>query len=77
MQWPVDASNDPDLEKLSANYPNIRFITVPRIGTQEPQNDFEGQWEVVNPETAGQFSAVGYFFWSPVTSDLGSASWSH
>ena len=71
MQWPVDASNDPDLEKLSANYPNIRFITVPRIGTQEPQNDFEGQWEACNPETAGQFSAVGYFFGRQLHQTLG------
>ncbi len=71
MQWPVDASNDPDLEKLSANYPNIRFITVPRIGTQQPQTDFEGQWEPCTPETTGQFSAVGYFFGRQLHQTLG------
>jgi sialate O-acetylesterase len=62
MQWSVNASNDPDLERLSANYPQIRLITVPRVGTQEPQYDFEGQWEECSGDTVGGFSAVGYFF---------------
>ena len=62
MQWSVNASNDPDLEKLTAHYPDIRFITVPRIGTQEPQEDFNGLWEQCTPETVAEFSAVGYYF---------------
>ena len=62
MQWSVDQANDPDLEKLTANFPNIRLITVPQVGTQQPQYDFEGQWEACSPQTVGQFSAVGYFF---------------
>ena len=33
-----------------------------RVGTQEPQNNFKGQWARCSPETVGQFSAVGYFF---------------
>ena len=62
MQWSVNAANDPDLEKLSADYPQIRLVTVPRVGTQVPMDDFEGQWEECSPETVGNFSAVGYFF---------------
>ena len=62
MQWSINASNDPDLEKLTAHYPNIRLVTVPRVGTQKPQFDFEGQWQPCSPETVGNFSAVGYFF---------------
>lgn len=62
MQWSVDQANDPDLEKLTAKFPKIRLITVPRVGTQEPQDDFEGEWQQCSPETVGQFSAVGYFF---------------
>ena len=42
MQWPVDSANDSDLEKLTAKFANIRLITVPQVGTQEPQNDFGG-----------------------------------
>ena len=62
MQWPVSSANDPDLETLTANFPNIRLITVPRVGIQEPQNSFEGAWEACTPTSARDFSAVGYFF---------------
>lgn len=62
MQWAVAAARDADLEIATANYPNIRLLTVPQLGTQEPQNNFEGQWEVCSPQTVPQFSAVGYFF---------------
>ncbi|MCA9084660.1 MAG: sialate O-acetylesterase [Planctomycetaceae bacterium] len=62
MQWPVASSNDADLEILTANYPQIRLITVPQVGTQEPQNDFNGAWAACTPETVRDFSAVGYYF---------------
>ncbi len=62
MQWSVNASYDPDLEKLSANFPKIRLISVPQVGTQEPQDTFNGMWQLCTPETVGGFSAVGYFF---------------
>ena len=62
MQWAVGQANDGDLESLAANFPQIRLISVPQVGTQEPQSDFNGKWELCTPETAKQFSAVGFFF---------------
>ena len=62
MQWSVQQSNDADLESLTANYPNIRMISVPQVGTQEAQDDFTGSWQACTPEVAKQFSAVGYYF---------------
>ncbi len=62
MAWPVARANDPDLESMTANYPNIRLISVPQVGTQEPQDDFDGAWQACTPETVKEFSAVGYFF---------------
>ncbi len=62
MAWSVDRANDADLEIAAADYPNIRIISVPQVGTQEPQSDFRGQWQKCTPETVGTFSAVGYFF---------------
>ena len=62
MQWSVSQANDGDLETRTAKYPRIRLISVPQVGTQEPQVNFNGQWEVCSPDTVGQFSAVGYFF---------------
>lgn len=62
MQWSVNASNDPDLERAAANFPQVRMVNVPQVGTQEPQWNFNGKWQVCTPETVGNFSAVGYFF---------------
>ena len=63
MQWSVAQSNDPDLERLAANYPNIRMINFPQTGSQEPiWSHDDRKWKVCNPENVSQFSAVGYFF---------------
>jgi len=62
MEWEVKQSNDADLEVKTAKFPKIRFISVPRFGTQEPQDNFEGSWKVCAPNTVGILSAVGYYF---------------
>jgi sialate O-acetylesterase len=62
MEWPVAASNDPDLEIAATDFPQIRMISVPLLGTQEPRSTFVGEWKVCKPDTARDFSAVGYFF---------------
>lgn len=71
MQWAVSQSYDPDLEIPTANYPNIRLITVPQVGTQELQDDFAGQWEICTPDTVSEFSAVGYYFGRQLHQTLG------
>jgi sialate O-acetylesterase len=62
MQWPLTLAVDGDLEIAAATDPNIRLITVPNLGTQEPQQSFKGEWQTAQPGTVGWFSAVGYFF---------------
>lgn len=62
MAWSVSGADDADLETMTADYPRIRLISVPQVGTQEPQKDFRGEWQVCSPRTVGGFSAVGYFF---------------
>lgn len=62
MAWQVSNANDADLEMLSSNYPEIRLISVPQLGTQEPQRDFSGSWAAADPTTVKDFSAVGFFF---------------
>jgi sialate O-acetylesterase len=71
MQWSVNQSNDPDLEKAAAKFPNIRLISVPQVGTQEPQWNFNGTWQQCSPETVGNFSAVGYCFGRQLHQTLG------
>lgn len=51
-----------DVEILTANYPEIRLISVPNVASQEPLDDFEGKWETCSPETVADFSAIGYMF---------------
>jgi sialate O-acetylesterase len=71
MRWSVNEANDPDLEKAAAKFPGIRFVSVPNVGTQEPQWNFNGTWEACTPETVGGFSAVGYFFGRQLHQTLG------
>ena len=71
MAWSVNQANDPDLEKAAATFPTIRLISVPQVGTQEPQWNFTGKWAACTPETVGEFSAVGYFFGRQLHQTLG------
>lgn len=71
MQMEVGGSNDGDLEPLAANFPRVRLISVPQVGTQEPQDDFKGRWEVCTPATVKGFSAVGFFFGRQLHQTLG------
>jgi sialate O-acetylesterase len=71
MAWSVNQANDPDIEKAAAKFPNIRFVSVPQLGTQEPQWNFNGKWATCTPETVGDFSAVGYFFGRQLHQTLG------
>jgi sialate O-acetylesterase len=71
MAWSVNQTKDPDLEKAAANFPNIRLVAVPQVGTQEPQWNFKGAWHVCSPETIGDFSAVGYYFGRQLHQTLG------
>ncbi len=62
MQWPVSQSNDPDLERLTAKFPQIRLLTVPNRASQDAEKNFLGAWQVCTPETVNDFSGIGYFF---------------
>ena len=72
MQWSVNNSNDPDIEKLTAKYPKIRMINFPQVGTQDVKwSHDDRKWMVCTPETVGGFSAVGYFFARQLHQTLG------
>lgn len=71
MQWSVNASLDPDLEKAAANNPQIRLFSVPLTTADTPQEDVIGSWQVCSPATVGGFSAVGYYFGRQLQQTLG------
>ncbi|PHN05885.1 sialate O-acetylesterase [Flavilitoribacter nigricans] len=63
MEWVLSNTNDATAEIVSANDRKIRHFKVPRTATFEPQDTLAGgSWEVADPETAGNFTAVGYYF---------------
>ena len=63
MQWRVKDTYDADLVQAAAEYPEIRMINYPNVGSQEPVWSHDNSvWKVCSPETVGKFSAVGYFF---------------
>ncbi len=62
MGFTLSGTWDAELDKAQARHPRLRLITVPRVGTQEPQDDFKGAWQPCTPENAGAFTAVGYHF---------------
>ncbi|WP_269523130.1 sialate O-acetylesterase [Coraliomargarita parva] len=62
MQWPVMYSKNAPLEIATANYPEIRLLTFPVQGRQEPQIYFKETWQACTPRSAKAFSGVGYFF---------------
>ncbi len=62
MAFTVGRSYGGDLDALTAKHPQIRMISVPQVGVQEPQDNFEGQWEACEPGITANFSGVGYYF---------------
>ncbi len=63
MEWTVLRSANPEEEIAAADHPMIRHIKVGRAPMATPQDDAPaGGWQVCSPETAGNFTAVGYYF---------------
>ena len=63
MEWSANSGIDNKEEEISgADYPNIRFFTVEKRTSKNPQDDVQGTWAVCTPETMPKFSAVAYFF---------------
>ena len=70
MEWTLRSTRDADLEMLSVNHPEIRFIRLPKVARYKPQDDFpvegstksEGNWRRCVPEQVENCTAVGYYF---------------
>ncbi len=58
-------------EIAAANDPNLRFFNVPQQMAQSPTTALQGDWKRVSPETAGECSAVAYYFGRELQQKLG------
>lgn len=62
MQFRMKELENSDKEINQANFPNIRLLTVDFNYAGHPIQNFKGHWEPLTPQSAKEFSAVGYFF---------------
>jgi sialate O-acetylesterase len=77
MEHPIARVEDGALEIMSANYPEIRHLTVPQPNGPETRTNFprlmewhsffrthyrKGYWDVCTPESVPELSAIGYIF---------------
>ncbi len=63
MEWTVNRSGNPEIERKNGDYPMIRHMKVVRSLSMAPKKECQTTgWKVCTPETVGEFSAVGYYF---------------
>ena len=66
MEMPIEGwgkINNYEQEIADANYPEIRHIKIPNQVSSLPKEDMQsGEWKICSPQTAGDFTATGYFF---------------
>lgn len=77
MEFPLSNVDDGELEIVSANFPQIRLLTMPVGKGFASVHSFErlhewsdwsnrhfrkGDWDLCSPETVRDFSAIGYIF---------------
>ncbi len=63
MEWPLREAKDAANEIQNANYPQIRHFAVQKSISLKLEDDVKGgDWKICSPQTAGDFTAVGYFF---------------
>jgi sialate O-acetylesterase len=71
MQHPLSASNNAKDEIAQANAPLVRYFDVKASIEEEPTDEADGTWQDCTPATAGNFTAVGYFFGREIQRELG------
>lgn len=71
MEFPLKGAIDSAKEIEVAANPMVRQFLVARAESDVPADDCRGVWTVAASETAGAFSAVGYFFAKRLQKELG------
>ena len=71
MEWVLKNTNNAAKEISESNYPNIRLFTVQKQTSFSEKKDVQADpWVACGPATAGDFSAVAYFFARKLVKDL-------
>jgi len=71
MEWVLKNTIGAEAEIANSSNPQIRLMTVEKDMAFLPSKDLKGgEWLNCNPETSGDFSAVGYYFGKKISNDL-------
>ena len=71
MQWSIAQTRKEDQDLAAAGpVPLLRLFQVPRILNHSRQESVTAKWTPATPETAKDFSAVGYFFGKQLAEEL-------
>ncbi|MED6300444.1 MAG: sialate O-acetylesterase [Verrucomicrobiota bacterium] len=71
MEWSVRQSMNPKKEAAAGFHPWIRLFNVPgHTVSPLPKEEGAGQWQVCDPNSVNNFSAVGYFFGRRIHKEL-------
>ncbi len=62
MAFRLNGANKAQEEIAAANFPTLRSFTVGNHASLTPRDEVSGHWVAATPATAGDFTAVGYFF---------------
>jgi sialate O-acetylesterase len=72
MEWPVSRAAEAVAEIAAANFPLLRHVKIERTVAETPADSVKtAGWQRATPQTAGAFSAVGYFFARDLHQKLG------
>jgi len=70
MAWVVNNTENAKEVIAAADFPSIRHIKIPNHPSPTPVDHFDAAWEVCSPETAGRFTAVGFYMATELTKQL-------
>ncbi|MGB7327125.1 MAG: sialate O-acetylesterase [Rubripirellula sp.] len=71
MEWTVASSTNAKEEIAAAEYPTIRQFQVGKRPSNVPMDDVQSNWQLCSPQTAGGFTACGYFMARKLQKELG------
>jgi sialate O-acetylesterase len=58
-------------EQATANYPDMRYFSVPNVAGADLVTDVKDSWQVATPASVGGFVAVGYYFAKNIQKEIG------
>ena len=71
MEWPLNATLNAEKEMAGASYSQLRQIKIDHTVSVAPEEDCKtAGWEVCTPASAGNFTAVGYYFAKELQKEL-------